>query len=47
MLGEDPTQPFHLDDDRVTRLGLHHRLAADIGHEVIINAWWQITKTPP
>ena len=47
VLGEDPTRPFHPDDDRVTKLGLHHRIADNIGHDVIIDAWWNTTKTTP
>jgi hypothetical protein len=46
VLGENPTRPFHPYDDRVTRLGLHHRIADDIGHDVIIDAWWT-TNTQP
>jgi hypothetical protein len=47
VLGEDPTQPFHPYDDRVTRLGLHHGIADNIGHDVIIDAWWNTIKARP
>lgn len=40
VLGEDPEQPFHPNDDRITSLGLHHHADSAIGHDVIITAWW-------
>jgi hypothetical protein len=40
VLGEDPTRPFHPDDDRIVSLGLHHTIHTGIAHEVIIDAWW-------
>jgi len=40
VLGENPTQPFHPNDDRITSLGLHHNVNTAIGHDVIITAWW-------
>jgi hypothetical protein len=40
VLGEDPNRPFHPNDDRITDLGLHHHINTDIGHDVIITAWW-------
>jgi hypothetical protein len=40
VLGENPEQPFHPNDDRITSLGLHHNVNTDIGHDVIITAWW-------
>ena len=48
VLGENPIQPFHPHDDRVTRLGLHHRIVDDVGHDVIVDAWWNTTtETTP
>jgi hypothetical protein len=41
ILGEDPRHPFHPNDDRITELGLHHQINADLGHDVMINAWWE------
>jgi hypothetical protein len=41
LLGEVPTRPFHPDDDRITTLGLHHHIADNIRHDVIINGWWK------
>jgi hypothetical protein len=40
VLGEDPEQPFHPNDDRITTLGLHHHVNTGIGHDTIITAWW-------
>jgi len=40
VLGEDPVRPFHPNDDRITSLGLHHYVNAEVGHDVIITAWW-------
>jgi hypothetical protein len=40
VLGENPEQPFHPNDDRITSLGLHHNVNTAIGHNVIITAWW-------
>ena len=40
VLGEDPEQPFHPNDDRITSLGLHQNVNTAIGHDVIITAWW-------
>ena len=40
VLGEDPTRPFHPDEDRVVSLGLHHTIDTAIAHDVIIDAWW-------
>src|ERR1700727_1450599 len=37
VLGEDPARPFHPDDDRVVRLGLHHSVDTAIAHDVIIH----------
>jgi hypothetical protein len=42
VLGEDPEQPFHPNDDRITSLGLHQHINTDIGHDVIITAWWSM-----
>jgi len=41
VLGEDPSRPFHPNDDRITSLGLHHRIRTAIGHDVMISAWWE------
>jgi len=41
VLGENPEQPFHPNDDRITSLGLHHNVNTAIGHDVIITAWWR------
>jgi hypothetical protein len=46
VLGEDPTRPFHPYDDRITLLGLHHNTSTDLGHDVVIQAWWN-TASPP
>ena len=40
VLGEDPAQPFHPDDDRIVSIGLHHTIDTGIAHDVIIHAWW-------
>ena len=40
ILGEHPDRPFHPHDDRIVSLGLHHDVAANIGHDVVIAAWW-------
>jgi hypothetical protein len=40
VLGENPEQPFHPNDDRIVSLGLHHNVNTAIGHDVIITAWW-------
>jgi hypothetical protein len=40
VLGEDPTRPFHPQDDRIVSLGLHHTIDTGIAHDVIIDAWW-------
>jgi hypothetical protein len=40
VLGEDAERPFHPADDRITNLGLHHSVNTEIGHDVIITAWW-------
>jgi hypothetical protein len=40
VLGEDPTQPFHLHDNRIVSLALHHTTGTSIAHDVIIDAWW-------
>jgi len=40
VLGEDPTRPFHPNDDRIVSLDLHHTVDTAITHEVIIDAWW-------
>jgi hypothetical protein len=40
VLGEDPLRPFHPNDDRIVRLGLHHQISTGIGHDVHIDAWW-------
>ena len=40
VLGEDPTRPFHPDDDRIVSLALHHTIDTGISHDVIIDAWW-------
>ena len=40
ILGEDPVRPFHPHDDRIVSLGLHHNVAAGIGDDVIVEAWW-------
>lgn len=40
VLGEDGRRAFHPYDDRIVELGLHHRVVNDIGHDVIVDAWW-------
>ena len=40
VLGENPEQPFHPNDDRITSLGFHHNVNTAIGHDVMITAWW-------
>jgi hypothetical protein len=40
VLGEDPARAFHPNDDRITSLGLHHSVAAGLGHDVVIEARW-------
>jgi hypothetical protein len=40
ILGEDPNRPFHPQDDRIVDLGFHHNLDVDLGHDVIVDAWW-------
>jgi hypothetical protein len=40
VLGEDPHRPFNPHDDRIVSLGLHHHVDVDLGHDVIIEAWW-------
>jgi hypothetical protein len=40
VLGENPEQSFHPNDDRITRLSLHHNVNTEIGHDVIITARW-------
>ena len=40
VLGEDPTRPFHPDDDRIVSLALHHTVDTATAHDVIIDAWW-------
>lgn len=40
ILGERPDLLFHPYDDRIVSLGLHHDVAAGVGHDVIIAAWW-------
>lgn len=40
VLGEDSALPFHPHDDRIVSLSLHHNVAADVGHDVIIHAAW-------
>jgi hypothetical protein len=44
VLGEDPAQPFHPHDDRITELGLHHNTRPDLGHDVLIEAWWNTSS---
>lgn len=41
ILGDDPRRRFHPHDDRVISLGLHHHQVDGIGHDVIIDVWWQ------
>jgi hypothetical protein len=41
VLDENPEQPFHPNDDRITSLGLHHNVNTAIGHDVRITAWWR------
>ena len=41
VLGEDPRNPFHPHDDRITGLGLHHHISTATGHDVMISAWWE------
>lgn len=41
VLGEEPTRPFHPHDDRITSLGLHHHVDTAVGHDVIVEAWWE------
>lgn len=45
ILGEHPDRPFHPQDDRIVSLGLHHDMATDIGHDVMIEAWWSVVTT--
>jgi hypothetical protein len=40
VLGENPHHAFHPFDDRIVDLGLHHSVANDLGHDVVIDAWW-------
>ncbi|MEH0825760.1 MULTISPECIES: hypothetical protein [unclassified Micromonospora] len=40
VLGEDPLQSFHPYDDRIVDLGLHHVVDAELGHDVLVEAWW-------
>src|SRR5207244_8058382 len=40
VLGEDPARPLHPHDDRIVSLGLHHAVATDAGHDVVIDARW-------
>lgn len=40
VLGEDSARAFHPYDDQIISLGLHHSIAADVGHDVIIEARW-------
>ncbi|MFI6823509.1 hypothetical protein ACIBJE_21535 [Micromonospora sp. NPDC050187] len=40
VLGEHPLQPFHPHDDRIVDLGLHHTVDAELGHDVVVQAWW-------
>ena len=42
VLGEDPSRPFHPNDDRIISLGLHHDVSTAVGHDVIIAARWTI-----
>ena len=46
VLGEDPARPFHPHDDRITSLGLHHAVATDAGHDVLIDARWHNVEPP-
>jgi hypothetical protein len=40
VLGEPGTNPFHPQDDRITDLALYHDIDTNLGHDVIIAAWW-------
>ena len=40
VLGESPLRSFHPGDDRITDLGLHHRVDPSVGHDVIVSASW-------
>lgn len=40
VLGEPRTNPSHPQDDRITDLALYHDIDTNLGHDVIIAAWW-------
>jgi hypothetical protein len=40
ILGEDQADDSTC-DDRILNLGLHHHLSGEVGHDVIIEAWWR------
>jgi len=44
ILGEHSDRPFHPLDDRIVSLGLHHDIVTNIGHDVIIAAWWGVVR---
>ncbi|MFF5177240.1 hypothetical protein ACFY2Q_04340 [Micromonospora sp. NPDC000316] len=37
----NPARPFRPDDDRIVELSLHRHTDDALGHDVIIEAWWQ------
>lgn len=42
ILGLDnPARPFHPRDDRIVRLGLHRRVDATMGWDVLLGVWWR------
>jgi hypothetical protein len=45
VLGEDGTNPYHPQDDRITELALYHTIDNKLGHDVIIAAWWASTPS--
>lgn len=38
---DDAARPFSPRDDRITRLGLHHNIAPELGHAVELGVWWR------
>jgi len=37
----NPAVPFRPDDDRIVDLELHRRLDDSLGHDVMVQVWWQ------
>lgn len=45
LLGlEDPRNPFHPQDGRIVRLGLHQTLVAAMGFDVEVGIWWRAAE---